>query len=123
MPQSSSTISDTLHISLSKGDTLIQGILKQVVDLLLCRPNEVIDATVKGGLARFINHSCEPNCATQKWLVDGELRVGIFAKKRILAGAEITYDYQLIWNQGQKVKWVSYLPLALPLHGYEDTEL
>ena len=69
-----------------------------------CRPNEVIDATVKGGHARFINHSCEPNCATEKWLVDGDLRVGIYARAHIPAGAEITYHYQLVWNQGHKVK-------------------
>ena len=45
--------------------------------------------------ARFANHSCDPNCATQKWNVAGELRVGIFATKDIPAGEEITFDYQL----------------------------
>ena len=75
-------------------------------------------ATLKGGNARFINHSCEPNCATEKWLVDGELRVGIYATARIPAGAEITYHYQLIWNQGHKVKCVSAIKSCLqpPLH-------
>lgn len=29
--------------------------------------NEFIDAQKKGNLARFINHSCRPNCVTQKW--------------------------------------------------------
>jgi len=30
---------------------------------------QLIDASKKGGLARFINHSCDPNCETQKWQV------------------------------------------------------
>jgi SET domain-containing protein len=42
---------------------------------------EVIDPTEKGNLARFINHSCEPNCITQKWNVFGEICIGIFALK------------------------------------------
>jgi SET domain-containing protein len=29
--------------------------------------NECIDASRKGNVARFINHSCDPNCITQKW--------------------------------------------------------
>ena len=29
----------------------------------------IIDAGPKGNLARFMNHSCEPNCETQKWQV------------------------------------------------------
>jgi SET domain-containing protein len=33
--------------------------------------NEVIDACHKGNIARFTNHSCEPNCETQKWQVRG----------------------------------------------------
>ncbi len=76
-----------------------------------CRPNEMIDATVKGGMARLINHSCEPNCATEKWIVEGELRVGIFAIQHIPAGTEITYHYRLDWNRGAKVRQVRLIML------------
>ena len=40
-------------------------------DFYLCEvsSNMVIDATNKGNLSRFINHSCEPNTKMQKWLV------------------------------------------------------
>ena len=37
---------------------------------------EVVDATRYGGFVRFINHSCEPNCKTEKWTVAGEIRIG-----------------------------------------------
>ena len=30
------------------------------------KSDEIIDATVKGNLTRFVNHSCEPSCETQK---------------------------------------------------------
>ena len=55
----------------------------------------VIDAKEKSNYARFINHSCDPNCETQKWTVGHESRVGIFAKEDIKAGTELTFDYQL----------------------------
>ena len=48
-----------------------------------------IDATVGGNAARFINHSCEPNCEAVE--VDG--RVWIDAIRPIEAGEELTYDY------------------------------
>jgi SET domain-containing protein len=32
--------------------------------------NMIIDATNKGNMSRFINHSCEPNMEMQKWLVE-----------------------------------------------------
>ncbi|XBH91652.1 hypothetical protein VPH35_082979 [Triticum aestivum] len=58
--------------------------------------NMVIDATNKGNKSRFINHSCEPNTEMQKWTVDGETRVGIFALRDIEKGEELTYDYKFV---------------------------
>ncbi|TKC34782.1 hypothetical protein EI555_015067 [Monodon monoceros] len=37
---------------------------------------------------------CEPNCETQKWTVNGQLRVGIFTTKLVPSGSELTFDYQ-----------------------------
>ncbi|CAL9082625.1 unnamed protein product [Musa acuminata var. zebrina] len=64
----------------------------------LCEVNHdmVIDATYKGNKSRFINHSCEPNTEMQKWRVDGETRVGIFALCDIRKGKDVTYDYQFV---------------------------
>ena len=55
----------------------------------------IIDAGPMGNLSRFMNHSCDPNCETQKWTVNGDVRVGLFASREILAGEELTFDYQL----------------------------
>ncbi|KAH3751882.1 hypothetical protein DPMN_186487 [Dreissena polymorpha] len=57
-------------------------------------PEEIIDATYKGNISRFINHSCDPNCETQKWTVNGVLRVGFFVRKPVKKGEEITFDYK-----------------------------
>lgn len=46
----------------------------------------VIDAGPKGNLSRFMNHSCAPNCETQKWTANGDVRVGLFAIYDIPAG-------------------------------------
>lgn len=35
---------------------------------------QVIDAGAKGNLGRFINHSCEPNCRTEKVIIKRSLR-------------------------------------------------
>lgn len=44
-------------------------------------------------VCRFMNHSCEPNCETQKWQVGTETRVGLFALEDITAGSEVTFNY------------------------------
>ncbi|KAJ6645462.1 putative histone-lysine N-methyltransferase CG1716, partial [Pseudolycoriella hygida] len=58
------------------------------------RSDCVIDATTKGNISRFINHSCDPNAETQKWTVNGELRIGFFSTRTIQPDEEITFDYQ-----------------------------
>uniref|UniRef100_M8BAP0 [histone H3]-lysine(4) N-trimethyltransferase n=1 Tax=Aegilops tauschii TaxID=37682 RepID=M8BAP0_AEGTA len=54
----------------------------------------VVDATKRGGLARFINHSCEPNCYTKIITVEGHKKIFIYSKRRIYAGEELTYNYK-----------------------------
>ena len=53
-----------------------------------------LDATRKGNVARYINHSCDPNAEMQKWTVNGQIRIGFFTKRPIQVGEEITLDYQ-----------------------------
>ncbi len=53
-----------------------------------------IDATQKGNISRYFNHSCDPNCETQKWTVNGELRIGFFTRRPVSANEELTFDYQ-----------------------------
>ncbi len=50
-----------------------------------------IDAAVGGNDARFINHSCEPNC--EAVYAEEEQEIWIVAKRRLAAGEELTYDY------------------------------
>src|SRR6478752_6037316 len=55
--------------------------------------NMIIDATT-GSIARFVNHSCNPNCRMIKWIVSGQPRMALFAgDKPIMTGDELTYDY------------------------------
>ena len=49
----------------------------------------VIDAAVDGNDARFINHSCDPNCEA----IDEGGRIFIYALRDIRRGEELTYDY------------------------------
>lgn len=54
----------------------------------------VLDAGLKGNEARFINHSCQPNCKIEKWYVHGIPRIGVFVgESGLFAGENITYDY------------------------------
>ncbi|MFM8533584.1 MAG: SET domain-containing protein [Acidimicrobiia bacterium] len=56
------------------------------------------DAAVGGNIARFINHSCTPNC----WIeVDAKTKtIWVRAAKKITKGQELVYDYN---TEGDKV--------------------
>ncbi|XP_034972975.2 histone-lysine N-methyltransferase 2B isoform X3 [Zootoca vivipara] len=65
---------------------------------------DVVDATMHGNAARFINHSCEPNCYSRVIHVEGQKHIVIFALRRIFRGEELTYDYKFpIEDAGSKL--------------------
>lgn len=51
---------------------------------------QTIDGKSRKNIARYINHSCRPNCEA---ILEDKKRVYIHAKKNILKGEELTYDY------------------------------
>uniref|UniRef100_A0A8C9WH78 Histone-lysine N-methyltransferase NSD3 n=1 Tax=Scleropages formosus TaxID=113540 RepID=A0A8C9WH78_SCLFO len=63
--------------------------------MLTLTKDRVIDAGPKGNFSRFMNHSCSPNCETQKWTVNGDVRIGLFTLCDIEAGTELTFNYNL----------------------------
>ncbi|KAL0679931.1 hypothetical protein Bca4012_007912 [Brassica carinata] len=78
---------------------------KGMKDFYMCEIQKdfTIDATFKGNASRFLNHSCNPNCVLEKWQVEGETRVGVFAARQIEAGEPLTYDYRFV-QFGPEVK-------------------
>ncbi len=61
----------------------------------------VIDATVQGNEARYINHSCGPNCEA----VTDDGHIYIEALRDIPVGEELTYDYHLEYSGRYKAEW------------------
>ena len=51
----------------------------------------VIDGSTRSNLARYINHSCRPNCEAE--VDEDKKRVFIYARRNIKAGEELSYDY------------------------------
>lgn len=60
----------------------------------------VIDATKRGGPARWINHSCAPNCEAN----EEEGRIFIDAIRSIKPGQELSYDYNLLLEERHTAK-------------------
>lgn len=68
----------------------------------------VIDANQKGNAARWINHSCSPNCEA----IDEEGRIFIEAIRNIRPGQELGYDYNITSEDrltpAEKKRWPCY---------------
>lgn len=85
-----------MELKMDKGDTTFY--------FLTIDKDRIIDAGPAANHARFMNHSCQPNCETQKWVVNGQTRVGLFAICDIPAGSELTFNYNLDCRGNEKMK-------------------
>lgn len=72
--------------------------------LFILDDDTVLDARFGGNDARFLNHSCAPNCETE--IEHG--RIWIKATKPIRPGEELTYDYRFEWQEDYGAEEVRY---------------
>ncbi len=72
-----------------------EGKRKKIVDMVY------INANIDGGLAKYINHSCNPNCKLIQWYVEGLPHMCFFAKREIKTGAKLTFNYNWIKEMGK----------------------
>ncbi|CAM9396626.1 unnamed protein product [Heterosigma akashiwo] len=63
----------------------------------------VVDATRMGSLARYINHSCDPNCYSQVIVHEGRKKIVVYAKRAVAAGEELCYDYKFPTEDAEKL--------------------
>jgi uncharacterized protein len=79
----------------------------------------VVDAAVGGNLARWINHSCEPNCDA---VIDGG-RIYIESIRDIAPGEELTYDYNFVLTERHTPAAKRRYPCACGATGCRGTML
>ncbi|KAM8839649.1 histone-lysine N-methyltransferase 2C isoform 3-T3 [Synchiropus picturatus] len=62
----------------------------------------VVDATLTGGLARYINHSCDPNCVAEVVTFERGYKIIISCVRRVEKGEELCFDHQFDPVEGQQ---------------------
>lgn len=98
-------------VPMKKGDCIIEYIGEVINDkeannrggryLFQTSKDRHIDGTTRSNIARYINHSCRPNCEVD--IIKG--RVFVYAKRKIEPGEELAYDYgKEYWDEHIKPK-------------------
>ncbi len=72
--------------------------------LFVLNDDTVLDARYGGNDARFLNHSCDPNCETE---IDND-RIWIKSIKPIAPETELVYDYRFEWDDAYEPEDVRY---------------
>lgn len=67
-------------------------------------PGTIVDATLCGNAARYINHSCAPNCFSKTVMRGNRNIVAIYSKRRIQRGEELSYDYKFPLDDADRVR-------------------
>ena len=80
----------------------------------------VCDATHHGCVARFINASCTPNCYTQIITLNGTKRIAIYAKRDIMPGEELYYDYKfaLEFDEAKRIRKFQHVVIYIAFPYY-----
>jgi len=74
--------------------------------------NRIIDASYKGNMARFLNHSCDASCNAKIESICGEKHILILANRFISKGEELTYFYNFA-VESEKIECLCGAPNCL----------
>lgn len=83
----------------------------------------VVDATRRGGIARFINHCCDPNVMARMISVNGMNRIVFYSKRTIKVDEELTYDYKFEYEaEDKKIACLCGAATCRKFLNYKDEE-
>jgi histone-lysine N-methyltransferase EZH2 len=71
----------------------------------------VVDAMRRGNKAKFLNHSEKPNCYPRIFQVNGDHRIGLYAKRPIAEGEELCFSYGYA-----NAEEIAHKPTWIPKH-------
>ncbi|XP_039268719.2 histone-lysine N-methyltransferase 2C-like isoform X2 [Styela clava] len=97
-------IGDIIRIEVSENREKMYEAQNRGVYMFRLDSDHIVDATVTGGPARYINHSCQPNCVAEVVNFEKEKKIMIVSNRHILKGEELSYDYKFDFeDEGRKI--------------------